>query len=117
MSGSDEHWEDEPPDDGRPDFGFGPGYLTINVHGGQVTVVIDGRSMHLSQEQLVVQGDLNMLEQSLHQYGLSAGDIKELKEALDEDGGQIGHVTRGWFGRIAEKVADGSLTGWPLTSS
>ena len=44
--------------------------------------------MHLSQEQLVVQGDLNMLEQSLHQYGLSAGDIKELKEALDEDGGQ-----------------------------
>ena len=111
MSASEERWEHEPPDDSRPDFGFAPGPVTINVHGGQVTIVLDGRSMQLSQEQQIVQGDWNMLQQSLHQYGLTPEDIKDLKHALHTDRDQIGPATRGWLGGIAEKVADGTLTG------
>jgi hypothetical protein len=104
-------WEDEPPDKGQLDFGFGPGRVQINVHGGNVTIMIgrDGE-LHVNQEQTIVQGDWNALDRSLTQYGLSAGDIEDLKAALDSDGNTVGDNTRGWLGRLTEKVADGAIT-------
>ncbi len=41
MSLPEEHWENEPPDQGELDFRFGIGQLSINVEpGGQVTIIV-----------------------------------------------------------------------------
>ena len=83
----------------------------MNVNGGNVTIMFgrDG-DIQVHQEQTVVQGDWNALDQSLTQYGFPAEDIQALKEALRSDGDQVGESTKGWLGQVAMKVADGALT-------
>lgn len=76
-----------------------------------MTLVFGRDSLQVTQAHQIVEGDWNSLHQSLNQLGLSAQDVAELREALAEDGNQEGEATRGWFGRIATKVADGALTG------
>lgn len=76
-----------------------------------MSLVFGRDSLHVTQTQQIVEGDWSSLEQNLNQLGLSVQDVAELKEALSEDGNQEGEATRGWFGRIATKVADGALTG------
>jgi hypothetical protein len=110
VSEAEENWLGEPPDDGRPDFRLGPGFITLNNYGGNVTIVMDGHQMHLMQEQVIVQGDWNGLQQRLTQYGLSAADIQELGASLEDDGRRIGPATQGWIGRTAEKIGGGALT-------
>jgi hypothetical protein len=107
MSSSEEHWEHEPPDQGELDFRFGIGQLSINVEpGGQVTIIVDSQRVNVIQDSRIVRGDWNSLEQSLHQHGVSPGEIAELREALSADGEQLGAATQGWIGRLATGARD-----------
>ena len=54
------------------------------------------------------------LERASISIGLSAGDIKELKEALDEDEAEFVTSLAGGSAALPRRLQNGSLTGWPL---
>lgn len=76
---------------------------------GSHNVVGSGTNVSLAVTQSVSEGDFESLAETLKSWGLENDDVRELSEAIDEDGARnkkdgYGKNVRNWIGKMIQKI-------------